>query len=349
MDAYARGDILKSRFGFDNSDFLDWLETQGFFVGHKSHSNYPWTHLSLASTLNGEYLDTLVPEEWSSQAPEEPRSRHKYIKWLLSTKFVQTSRVQRFFSSLGYQIIVNGTGVVRNHPTTLTQAIFGSVNQFELLLLNSTVAQPMISMFRSQVLQDLQISKFDRIVGRLDSLGLVSNKANPKLVLYHVLSPHAPFCFNANGEMVPPHPIYDASPWFSDAIAQPGYKEWYRENYPLNIAGLNHHLKTAIQRVLESSGRDAIIIIQSDHGPTVGFDMKSVANTDVAERFGILNAVFLPANISRDGLEQTMSAVNTFRVVLRNTFNLYLPPLQDKAFYSVGDMNFEEVTNRLDE
>ncbi|MFC1702644.1 sulfatase-like hydrolase/transferase, partial [Pseudomonadota bacterium] len=349
LDAYARGDVLKSRFNFDNSDFLDWLKTQGFFVGHKSHSNYAWTHLSLASTLNAEYLDTLVPEEWRSQAPEKPRSRYQYIQSLMKPNFIITSRVQRFFSSLGYQIVYNGTTVSEVHPNTMAQAVFGSVNHFELLLLNPTIAQPLISMFRNQDIQNLQISKFDRVLGKLDSLAPASNKASPKFVFHHVMSPHAPFCFDANGEMVPPHPIYDFSQWLDDASAQPGYKDWYRENYSSNVAGLNHYLKATLQRLLESTGRDAIIIVQSDHGPIEGFDLKSTINTDVVERFGILNAIFMPAGISRDGLEQTTSAVNTFRVVLSNTFNLDLPPLQDRAFYSTGDLSFEEITNRLDE
>ena len=65
------------------------------------------------------------------------------------------------------------------------------------------------------------------------------------------------------------------------------------------------------------------------------------------ERFGILNALYLPADIPRDGLEQTMSSVNTFRAVLSNTFELDLPVLEDRAFYSMGDLDFEEVTQRL--
>ena len=70
---------------FDNTQpgwalrFRRWLEDQGFFVGHRSHSNYAWTHLSLASTFNGEYVQTLVPDESMTNLPGEWRDRRRVI------------------------------------------------------------------------------------------------------------------------------------------------------------------------------------------------------------------------------------------------------------------------------
>ena len=37
LDAYARGDILQSRYDYDNSDMLEWLERRGFFLALQSH------------------------------------------------------------------------------------------------------------------------------------------------------------------------------------------------------------------------------------------------------------------------------------------------------------------------
>jgi len=59
LDGYGRSDILKSEFGYDNSDFLNSLRDQGFFVADCAQSNYAQTQLSLASSLNFNYIDAL--------------------------------------------------------------------------------------------------------------------------------------------------------------------------------------------------------------------------------------------------------------------------------------------------
>ncbi len=146
---------------------------------------------------------------------------------------------------------------------------------------------------------------------------------------------------------MPRHPVYDASPWLEDKLLLPGYDAWVMENYPRSVAGLNIYVKAAIKSILDESAGNAIVIIQSDHGSISGLDPHSAGRTDAVERFGILNAIFLPANFPSHGLEQTMSSVNTFRIVLRNIFDIDLPALENRAFYSVGDLNFEEVTHRL--
>jgi len=56
LDGYGRSDILKSEFGYDNSDFLNSLRDQGFFVADCAQSNYAQTQLSLASSLNFNYI-----------------------------------------------------------------------------------------------------------------------------------------------------------------------------------------------------------------------------------------------------------------------------------------------------
>ena len=99
LDAYARGDVLQSRFDYDNSDFLDWLETKGFFVGHQGHSNYPWTHLSLSATLNGEYLNTLIKykDDLVKIAPIDNYQRSTFFKWVISKYAKKTAGSIVFF------------------------------------------------------------------------------------------------------------------------------------------------------------------------------------------------------------------------------------------------------------
>ena len=143
------------------------------------------------------------------------------------------------------------------------------------------------------------------------------------------------------------HPVYDSSEWFSDKLKMPGYLDWLKENYPKNVGGLNHHLKLALQEILDASGGKAIIVLQADHGSALGWVSESRDRTDIVERFGILNAIYLPAVYSQYGLEHSMSSVNTFPVIFNNVFGLEIPTRDNLAFYSEGDLEFEDVTLRL--
>ena len=52
LDGYARSDYMQSVFGYDNSEFIAFLQSRGFYVAEESHANHNWTSLSLASSLN---------------------------------------------------------------------------------------------------------------------------------------------------------------------------------------------------------------------------------------------------------------------------------------------------------
>jgi membrane-anchored protein YejM (alkaline phosphatase superfamily) len=222
------------------------------------------------------------------------------------------------------------------------------MNDFEETLISNSIIKPFILKIRKvKGTKRLGFTKYDQIVKTLDELGDVANESGPKFVFYHINSPHSHYCFDENGEMVSRHPVYDFSAWMSDRRAIPGYFAWGRENYPRNVAGLNIHVTKSIQRILDESEGDAIVIVQSDHGSPYGVDPLSATKTDVVERFGILNAIFLPDKFPRADLDKKISSVNTFRLILRNVFNVNLPALENRAYYSIGDLDFEDITQRL--
>ncbi|HMB23461.1 MAG TPA: hypothetical protein VKP08_11545, partial [Anaerolineales bacterium] len=59
LDGYGRADVLEKQFGYDNSAFLNELRSMGFIVADCSQSNYAQTQLSLASSMNFDYIDAL--------------------------------------------------------------------------------------------------------------------------------------------------------------------------------------------------------------------------------------------------------------------------------------------------
>ena len=350
LDEYARADMLLTRFGFDNAEMIQWLQGQGFFIGHNSHSNYPWTHQSLASTFNAEYLHTLIPGEIRNNGTDSPRDRFLFVKKIVEDHFINTSKLLQFFGKLGYRVVANNSGhsLTRRRPETLRQAMSSPINEFEEELLNRSLAQPVyLGLRKLNAVKKQNLLGADKILGMLDDFAGAAEYEGPKFVISHILSPHTPFTFDKEGNGIPRHPLFDSSAWLSDRSKMPGYKEWYKENYPKNVAGLNVHLKRTLEDLLSSTSRDAVIIVQSDHGSALGMDEENVDKLDVEERFGILNAIYIPDRFTKRGFANSTSAVNTFPLVLNTVFGLSIPLRQDRAYYSGGDLTFKEITHRV--
>ena len=56
LDAYPNRSVLKREFGYDNKEFIESLETRGFFVFDEMWSNYTKTVASVPSVLNQQYI-----------------------------------------------------------------------------------------------------------------------------------------------------------------------------------------------------------------------------------------------------------------------------------------------------
>ena len=107
LDDYARSDILQKLYGFDNSDFIDFLHEKGFIVPVSDHSNYPTTPLSVASTLNMDYIQALTSGLENS-----------HNRWLMEP-FIDHSRVRALLESQGYKTISLSTNwTITDNQTT---------------------------------------------------------------------------------------------------------------------------------------------------------------------------------------------------------------------------------------
>jgi hypothetical protein len=60
LDRYTNADVLKDQFSYDNTPFTGFLKDNDFYVKDKAYSNYPYTTMSVSSTLNGIYTNQLV-------------------------------------------------------------------------------------------------------------------------------------------------------------------------------------------------------------------------------------------------------------------------------------------------
>lgn len=326
LDGYAQGSVLADIYGLDNGAFYDFLREAGFTIAEESHANYPQTILSLTSSLNFAYLDDLFsanPRQYS-RAPLMP--------------LLNESRLVRFLRGQGYRIVALETGY---ESTDLRGADIFVPSPFKLSPLENQLLST--SMARLAVFE-LQTEIHRReIVERFHAAADLASLESPKFVFLHLVVPHPPFVFDAQGELVLPDDltISDGSHY-----SQPGAV--YAARYTEQLLYVNVLVEELLRSILDQSAQPPIILLQSDHGPGAYLDWDSLENTCLRERLSILNAYFLPGA----GVEvpPTITPVNSFRLVLDAYFNTRLGVLPDRSYFATWPRPFDyiDVTDRLD-
>ncbi len=309
LDTYPRQDVLREQFGFDNGPFLAELRKLGFFVAECSQSNYAQTILSLASSLNMDYLQSL--DEYRLQ------------------KLLSASRARALFAEQGYTTVAFETGFAWSQMKDAdyyfapeersrgNRALLGKINAFEAMLVRTTAflavedaAANLPRRFLAPLTGPGERHR-DRVLFVFDRLSRIHTEIEgPKFVFAHIVSPHPPFVFGPNGETV----------YTADNVDDGTYQQAY-----LNQVGyLNKRVLALIGDLLSRSERPPVILLQADHGHT---------RASGRERMAILNAYFLPGDGGRS-LYPSISPVNSFRVVFNAYFGGRFPLLPDTSYYS---------------
>jgi hypothetical protein len=319
LDGYGREDVLKNEYGYDNSDFLNTLRGLGFFVADCSQSNYAQTQISLASSLNFNYLDALSDR---FQPGSEDRTGLDGL--------IHHSAVRESLEKAGYKTVSFATGFL---ATELSDADYflgpgyswGELSEFESLLMETTFAR---------LIQDgnqfgMQASGSERFRERtlfvLDKLDKLSYIPGPKFVFVHLVIPHPPYVFGPTGG-----PIQAADVGTTKT-------EEGASHYRDQAIYISNRMKEIVPKIIANSAVPPIIVIQGDHGPTVASSPRA--------RMSNLNVYFLPGGNAP--LYPTITPVNTFRVIFNRYFGQNLPLLKDESLYSGYDdpFNFKVVSN----
>lgn len=313
VDAYARDDTLLEDHLFDNTPFLNQLEDMGFYVADCSQSNYSQTQLSLSSSLNMEYL-----QEMGEQFSPGNSSRVDL------QDLIQHSLVRQTFEQLGYKTVAFETGfkytqwedvdlylspsagVIHNFQ------LIGGLSDFEVMLINTSAgliiadAARVLPQFLQAELDNPRLVHRERILYVLDQLRKLPDMPGPKLVFAHLVIPHPPYVFGAEGEFTD----YDLD-------ANTGYID--------QISYLNKQLIPIIQQLINDSRTPPIIILQADHG---------AIHSPPSKRLNILNAYYFPGN-TQSQFYEWISPVNSFRLLFNSFFGAKLPLKDDTGYYSI--------------
>ena len=330
LDGYGRSDVLQDMYEIDSQAWLDFLESKGFYVAAQAHSNYTRTALSMASSLNFMQLDTL----------EEQIGRQSQSAVFL-LDMMEENRAFRSLQAAGYQILIFSNGITFNSAHMADRVFSAPVNlkSFESVLINNTP----LSIFLMHRQYDWHRQ---RILYTLEHLPDAAQIAGPKLVIAHILIPHPPFVFGAQGE--PHDPPRKFSIDDSNDFLAFGTQEEYLQGYRDQVQFISASMQKVIEGILAVSPTPPVIIIQGDHGPGLFTDYRDIQHTNLIERFSILNAYYFPG-ASSSQLYPGITPVNTFRVLFNTYFGTHYPLLEDHNYIAPTDdyYNLIDVTEQL--
>jgi hypothetical protein len=336
LDGYARSDVLKELFQFDNRSFLDFLTQKGFFVANKSSSNYGQTLLSLASSLNMKYLN--------EQDGIHPKSDdHNSL-----IRMIQHNQVIQFLKRFGYTSV--GLLPDQNDLEFLSFDItiknrFG-FSEFQNALLELTPVYLIMNKYL-RAINPFQNHR-QRILSMFDQLGEISRRIKtPAFIYAHILIPHPPFVFGPNGEEVGNNKGFSQSMWDGSAFYEAGgtYGE-YVTNYRNQAVFTTKKIQETLDQLLTNATRPTVIILQGDHGSGSRLDWKDVNKTDVKERFSILNAYYFPNQAGHQVLYDSITPVNSFRILFNLFFKTHLELLPEESFYSTWGRPYKFIPVR---
>ena len=309
LDGYTRDDILLKNYQLDNRPFLESLSAAGFYIARCSQSNYAQTQLSLASSLNYNYLEALG---------ENYRQGNTSRAGLAD--LIQHSAIRRDLENLGYTMIAFETGFeatqIEDADQYLAAHVDLSMNDFENMFVRSTAARVL-----SEGVAFLNLrpdweardqAHREQVLFSLQKLRELPDLPGPKFVFAHIVSPHWPHVFGPNGE--PVHELPDSAT---------GYRN--------QVLFLDKQMQPILENIIANSVTPPIIIVQGDHGSIIESPKR---------RMSILNMYYLPDG-GEESLYEGISPVNTFRVILNRYFGADLPLLADRGYYSTYDKPYD--------
>jgi hypothetical protein len=319
LDAHTRSDVLKDVYNHDNSLFIQELEKLGFHIADCAHSNYPLTTLSMGSIFAMDYFHNIYDSFSNVVLP--PLSKTPVVEALVQTGYVTVAFDNYYFDHFGFEA---------DYYYSKEKNLFGSINEFEEMLVQTTVLRLILDMeglFPTSWVQvfkdDIFLSQYRDSMYSLDTIKDLPDLDSPQFVYLHLMATHSPYAILADGSFGntmegPEHSYIDAVTYIDSVI--PGI----------------------LEEIISESNDPPIIILIGDHGPIM-------KNVPIEERLSILHGVYMQGE-EPVGFYDSSTSVNSFRRVFNYLFDVDLELLEDQSYGlwqvdELGDLSKEVDTS----
>ncbi|UCH36476.1 MAG: hypothetical protein JSV65_09020 [Armatimonadota bacterium] len=333
LDGYARADVLRDMYRYDNSDFLRYLTRKGFRVAERGKANYCQTILSLASSLNMEYLDGVAARVGADSNDRLPLA-----------EMIADNRVFRFLRKRGYRIVAFSSEYTPVDIRSADIRIGGvpGLTEFQSAILDTTPLPVLLGVGARRAITQPHP---ERVLYAFDHLPDTTKLEPPIFVFAHIMCPHAPCVFDRDGRIIRTAARFDRQNGGDFERARPEGPAAYVEQ----LQFVNRRTEAIVEALLAKGGWPTAVIIQSDHGPGSWTNWSSVEKTNVRERLGALIACYLPGGGDVQ-MDNGLSSANVFRMVLNRYFDAGLDLLPNESYYSTTrhPYRFIRVTDKVD-
>jgi hypothetical protein len=310
LDAYPRADAL-AEWGYDNEWFLEGLEARGFDVARDATSNYDRTQHSLTALF---YMRHLVDIDELKDPPADIFGRLN----LLTRLIAEGGPAMKYLREHGYQVMTVPSPVVDVTMWGAEVVDVGHLTDFEIHLISDTDAGRLLTTLLGT---DWLAEQARRgVQAELDAL--VESQGPGRFIWTHVMSPHPPYVFGANGGI---------------AKCFPGCRYWFpgdnaTERLVDQVADVNVLTLAAIDRISSES----IVVLFSDHGANL---------PGAPNRFGNLIAVRAPGH--RDILPDNVTVTALFPLIFNAYFDANIP-IPENRHYDGGPPGRRLELTRVD-
>jgi len=326
LDGYARGDVLEDVYGYDDHEFYQQLEELGFVLPACAQSNYGYTHISMAATLNMQYMEDLSPR-LNQLARKSYFEESDYLEYQPAIK---KAALFDILHQQGYQIVTFQTGFNWMDlsgsdvyfPYEQPVSLAGDFIKTTLLVVSQQygVAEKLVGVDETALVQNVlgvlfprekgsiryEQQRYDLLQYSLDKFSEVIDYPGPKFVYLHFLAPHEPYVLAPDGQY--------------QFVTNP------KEGYVNQVRFVNQKFLSFAKEIITSAKeRPAVIVLQGDHGWKAPGEKRS----SVLDRMKILNAYYLPGGVG-ENIYPEITPVNTFRLILDHYLGTNLGLVEDK-------------------
>ncbi len=311
FDEYASSKALKEYFHFDNSKLDSSLLNAGFYISTNSQSNYNSTPLSIGSAFNMQYFNKPVEKK--------PNNTLSLLQGAYSIK---QSLLPDLLEQHNYDIINYGLCDIKNHPVSV-ERVFTEYEKkiFYLETLGGRIQRDILWNLTTRFPGYSRLIPADKnCIARnkknytnfLNELSKESDK--PKFVFGHVLIPRRPAYLDRNGQ---PRMMSN------EDLTDENHDKLYLEQLIYANTWIDSLMKAA---TTTPRTRPLVLIIEGDHG-----NRYSEWGRPIREKqFMNLNTYYF-SDKDYSMLYDSISPVNSFRVVLNKYFQAGLPLLKDST------------------
>jgi hypothetical protein len=322
FDSYASPRVLRRYYQWDDSAFTGALKQRGFAVTENGFSNYPFTSLSVASTLNMGYVH------------EENEFREAKNKSAFLVKRIEKNLVMDSFAAQGYDIVVPDlwesryrSGLKPGRPSDDAER---KNREFAGLVVHTSLLRVIEKELSANILRE-------NILSSLQKLSQAERPIRPTFLYAHIVCPHPPYLFR-----------WDGSP--TDLFSSAWGRIENSDGYIQQVRFIGTQIIATVDDIRKRDPQ-GLIIVQADHGHGYALgdhllNRERPPEEFLIAQFGILSAVSLPPGLV---LPPCVTPINQFRYLLNDLFGAGYPGLPERAFFTPikEPFRFRDVTSVL--